>query len=98
MKRMTLKEIEELPGEYLLPKHIAAVLDCDQYTVNCAAQTEPDKLGFPVIVTGARVRIPKAGFIHFMKYGKPSSDPPDRWVERCRDEVLSTLRGGGHSA
>lgn len=31
---------------------------------------DPNKLGFPVIVTGTRVRIPKYGFIHFCKYGR----------------------------
>lgn len=88
---MTLKDIEAIPQEYLLPKHVSAVLGCDQYTINLAAQRDPDKLGFPVIVTGSRVRIPKDGFLHFMRYGKPAMEPPAAWIEKCRMEALAIL-------
>ena len=98
MEKMTLQQIEQLPGEYLLPKHVAAVLDCEPYSINCAAQDDPDRLGFPVIITGNRVRIPKAGFLYFMKYGKPPLQPPDIWIDRAREAVLDRLKERGEIA
>ena len=35
------------------------------------AQNDPDKLGFPVVVAGTRVRIPKEGFLYFCRFGRP---------------------------
>ena len=89
---MTLQDIENVPREYLIPKEVASVLDMDQYTINVAARDAPEKLGFPVVVTGSRVRIPKEAFIYFMKYGRPQAEPPAKWVERCRQAVLEAIR------
>ena len=41
------------------------LLRCDSQSINLQAKEDPSKLGFPVIVMGSRVRIPKAGFIKF---------------------------------
>lgn len=59
----TLKEIEALPGEILIPKNIYRYLGVGQYSINCQARYAPEKLGFPVSVVGSRVKIPKSGFI-----------------------------------
>lgn len=63
----TLDEIKALPVEVLLPKHIYKFLGCAQYAINCQAQNDPEKLGYPVSVAGSRVRIPKAGFIAWVE-------------------------------
>lgn len=89
---MTLEEIEAIPDEYLLPKHIAPVLGMSQYTINVQAQDEPDALGFPVVVTGSRVRIPKEAFLFFMRYGKISVEPPAAWMERLKTECMEALK------
>ncbi len=85
---MTLQDIEAIPRDYLNPKDVAALLNMDPYTINIQAHDDPDMLGFPVIVTGSRIRIPKAGFLHFMRYGKISAEPPAAWLEKLKAECL----------
>ena len=67
---MTLKDIEELPKELLLMEDVAPFLEANPQSLRDQAQHDPNKLGFPVIVIGARVKTPKAAFVHFMKYGR----------------------------
>ena len=62
-----LQEIKDSPKEILVPTDVARVLCCDAYSINLQAQKDPSKLGFPVIVIGTRVKIPKAAFIRFME-------------------------------
>lgn len=63
----TLEDIEKIDSPILLPRQIAGYLKCAQYTINCQAMQDPSKLGFPVIMTGARVKIPKEGFINYCR-------------------------------
>lgn len=63
---MTLNEIKSIDREYLLPREVAAVLGCNPYTINVWAKQDPAGLGFPTIVMGTRVRIPKQPFIAYM--------------------------------
>lgn len=61
MERLTLDQLEALPAE---------VLTCAQVTpVLLQALERPELLGFPVIVAGSRVKIPKRPFIRFMREG-----------------------------
>ncbi|MDL2289134.1 hypothetical protein LJB83_00020 [Clostridia bacterium OttesenSCG-928-F22] len=71
-KRVTLEDIESIAKEILTPADIAPYLGCDQYSINVQAQNDPAKLGFPVVVHGSRVKIPKQGFVYFMRYGYAS--------------------------
>lgn len=64
---MTLSEIEALPQDVLIPKDVAAYLKCDPYYINLMAKRDPAGLGFPTIMIGSRVKIPKAGFVNFCK-------------------------------
>lgn len=66
---MTFQEIIESNKVFLLTEDVAEVLGCKPYSINVQAQKDPAKLGFPVCVTGSRVRIPRAGFVHWMQYG-----------------------------
>ncbi len=66
---MTLIEIKKTDKEILLASDIAECLGIDPQDIRDQAHRDPDKLGFPVIVTGARVKIPRDGFLHFIKYG-----------------------------
>lgn len=63
----TLSEIEELPCEVLTCKQVARVLCAGEYYIHEQAMKEPSKLGFPVIVHGTRVKIPKQPFLKFMR-------------------------------
>lgn len=68
---MTLKEIEALPREYLLPADIAAVLDMHPQEirdhVHIAVAKHERPYDFPAIVSGNRIKFPKAAFVRFMR-------------------------------
>ena len=63
---MTLEELQNLPGEILTPSQVAPLIGMDPNTLRAQAHEDPRKLGFGVIVTGSRVKIPKRAFIRFM--------------------------------
>lgn len=67
---MTLQEIEAIPKEILTPEDIRKFLGATPNAIRAQAQADPRKLGFPVIVQGSRVRIPKAGFVFYCRYGR----------------------------
>jgi hypothetical protein len=64
-----LFEIEASTDEFLLASDVAPFLGVNAQDIRSQAQADPTKLGFPVIVTGSRIRIPRMGFLHFIKYG-----------------------------
>ena len=68
---VTLSNIEAIDREFLRAIDIAPVLGVNPQDIRSQAQDDPLKLGFPVIVTGTRVRIPKEGFLFFCRYGRP---------------------------
>ena len=59
----TLAELEALPGEVLTCQQIAPILGANPATIHGQAVERPEKLGFPVIVMGRRVKIPKQPFL-----------------------------------
>lgn len=63
----TLQEIENCPKAVLSPTDVAGYLGCEPYSINVQAKADPSVLGFPVIVMGSRVRIPKEGFVRFCR-------------------------------
>ena len=68
---MKLADIETLDKEFLLADDVAPVLGMHPQDIRSQAQADSAKLGFPVIVTGTRVRIPKQGFLFYCRYGRP---------------------------
>ena len=65
----TLEDLEAIPDEVLTCKQVAPILKADPYTIHLQAMDAPGMLGFPVIVAGRRVKIPKRPFIRFMREG-----------------------------
>lgn len=63
----TLEEIEACEKTMLVPTDVAGYLHCEAFSINVAARSQPELLGFPVIVMGNRVRIPKEGFVRFCR-------------------------------
>lgn len=63
---MTIEEIKASPSVWLTPAEIAPVLECDPNSIRRQAQADPSKLGFPVTVLGARVKVNRIGFIAFL--------------------------------
>lgn len=68
-QNMSLSDIESIDKEFLLVEDIAPLLNADPQNIRSQASDDARKLGFPVIVTGSRVRIPKEGFLHFCRKG-----------------------------
>lgn len=66
---LTLEQITELDREFLFADEVAQVIDSNPQTIRDQARADPRKLGFPVIVQGQHVKIPRRGFLHFMQYG-----------------------------
>ena len=64
---MTLDEIRNSTKEVLTPADIADVLNADPQDVRVAARQRPDLLGFNVAVIGARVKIPRRGFLQWLE-------------------------------
>ena len=64
---MTLSDIESLDTEALTPAQVAAVLQMDADAIRWQARQEPQKLGFPAVCVGSRVKFPKAAFLRFMR-------------------------------
>lgn len=68
---MTLRQIRESDKIYLTAADIADIVESDASSIRRQAQEDPGKLGFPVIVIGNRVKIPREGFLYFLQYGHP---------------------------
>jgi hypothetical protein len=71
---MTWDEVLKSDAMFLLAKDVAPIIGTNANHIQDQAHEDPDKLGFPVIVHGSRVKIPRMGFIYFMQYGKAA--PP----------------------
>jgi hypothetical protein len=68
---MTLRDIENIDREYLLPDEVAKVLGSTGYSITIQAR-EDRKNGvssfpFPVVLIGNRVKIPKRPFLAAMR-------------------------------
>jgi len=66
----TLAEIEASEQEFLLPDEVAPFLGVNPQCLRSQAQDDADKLGFPVVIVGTRIRIPRRAFLHFLRYGR----------------------------
>lgn len=64
---MTIEEMKRSTKTILTPKDVSEVLSCHPYSINQQAKADPSRLGFPVILTGTRVRIPKDAFIRYFE-------------------------------
>lgn len=68
-----LEELEKIDRDFLIPKDVAPILGVNPYNINVQAKQDVksgvNSLGFPVIVVGTRVKIPKLPFIRFMREG-----------------------------
>lgn len=66
-KKYTLPELaRRTDTEFFTPQDVSQVLGADPQTIRLTAKLRPDLLGFPVILMGSRVRIPRIPFLRFM--------------------------------
>ena len=91
-----LEELEALETDVLTCAQVGLVLKANPATIHYQAMECPEKLGFPVIVMGSRVRIPKGPFILFLR-GKekgPDAGTPDPIpYEGEKDQTIITDKG-----
>lgn len=64
---MTLDDIRTMTKELLTAGEVASVLHVDACNLTWQARTDPAKLGFPVVMIGARARFPRRAFVRFME-------------------------------
>lgn len=67
MKELTYKDAEKIPKSILTPKDIAPFLKTDPHCIRVQAREDPSKLGFNVSVVKSRIKIPKEGFVKFLR-------------------------------
>lgn len=63
---MTLAEIKASDKVMLVPADIAQVLGCDPYYISLTAKNAPANLGFPVMRSGNRTKIPRKAFLKWL--------------------------------
>lgn len=63
---MTLEEIKSSRKNVLTAADIAEVLGSNPHDIRCQAHEYPEGLGFPVILVGCHVKIPRLRFLEFM--------------------------------
>ena len=63
----TLKELEETNKEWLTVAEVARFLDSDPQAIRMQAHKDKAALGFPIIIIGCHIKIPRVGFINFFK-------------------------------
>lgn len=64
-----LDAVKQMTTATINPDQAAKVLGCDPNGLRLAALQRPELLGFPVIIIGHRVRIPRLPFIRAIEGG-----------------------------
>ncbi len=77
---MTITDIIRSDKEMLTCGDIADVVGMGQYNLHRYIIEYPERIGFPVMVTGNRVRIPRIPFLKFMgiEIRNPGAGTPGR--------------------
>ena len=60
------ERLRALDKPFFVPTDIAPILSCEPYTINLTVYSDPARLGFPTMLTGRRVRIPRAAFLDYV--------------------------------
>ncbi|MGW8114253.1 hypothetical protein ACVS9P_03560 [Caproicibacterium sp. NSD3] len=72
---MTLSEIAKIPKQTLTIAQVSDVLDAAPQLLRLQIREDKEtginSLGFPTIVTGTRIKIPKIPFLEFMGWKDP---------------------------
>lgn len=67
MPKLTFEQIKALDKEMLTPMDVCGVLKCAPYNINVKVKQAPELLGFPVIMVGNRVKIPRRAFVNYIE-------------------------------
>lgn len=64
--RQEYARLQTLDKPFLAPKDVCSILGVTSYSINLTAYEDPALLGYPVMLSGRRVRIPRASFLAFV--------------------------------
>ena len=64
---MTFEELKQSNKEFVVAADIAPIVGCGQYALYLTARDHPERLGFPSMVMGKRVRFPRRAFIKWVE-------------------------------
>jgi len=70
---MTLAEAKASAAQWLTPAQAASIIGCDQQTLRVTARQYPERLGFPFLFIGNRMKIHREPFIRFIETGRTES-------------------------
>lgn len=62
-EREALTAIRASSELFITPAEAAAVLGCDAQSLRIQARRRPKALGFPVVIVGKRIKIPREAFL-----------------------------------
>lgn len=63
---MTISELELSDRIFVTARDVDDIIGCSAENIRSQAQDDPSKLGFPVVVIGNRLRIPRIPFLRFI--------------------------------
>lgn len=63
---MTLEELKEKRPLFVNANDLKDILEIDPANLRSQAQSDPQKIGFPIMVIGTRVKIPVKPFLKFL--------------------------------
>lgn len=66
---MTLHEIQQSRKDMLSPQDVSGCLHCDPQLIRVMARDHPEKIRFPFVFIGNRMKIPRLSFLAFMGVG-----------------------------
>ena len=80
--RKEYERLQALDKPFFAPKDVCSILGVTNYSINLTAYDNPALLGYPVMMSGKRVRIPKASFLDFIARNvlgdpEPSMEQPE---------------------
>lgn len=67
---MTLEELRNCPRDVLTADDVAPIMECNPQALRITARQHPERLGFPVVCVGNRVKIPREPFLRHWTGGR----------------------------
>ena len=64
---MTIEELKSWEKDFVYADDVKTIVGVDPSSIRKQAHEDPSKLGFPVMVCGSVVRIPRKPFIKFIE-------------------------------
>lgn len=63
---MTIDQLRSSDKTFLTPAEVAPTLGSDPQAIRCQVWADVAKLGFPVVIIGRRIKIPRKPFLEYI--------------------------------